>query len=63
MTGSFELYGDTCYVDIVIDDEKRTLADEVTKYNKEMDSLWESAVEGDSARAIISDAMQQQRSA
>jgi transcriptional regulator with XRE-family HTH domain len=63
MTGSFELYGDTCYVDLVIDDEKRTLADEVVKFNKEMDSLWESAVEGDNARAIISDAMQQHRSA
>ncbi|GAB1639599.1 helix-turn-helix domain-containing protein [Krasilnikovia sp. MM14-A1259] len=61
MTGSFELYGDTCYVDIVIDDEKRTLADEVAKFNREMDVLWESAVEGDRARALINDALQRQR--
>jgi transcriptional regulator with XRE-family HTH domain len=55
MTGSFELYGDTCYVDIVIDDEKKTLGVDVGKYNKEMDALWRSAAEGDEARAIISE--------
>lgn len=55
MTGSFELYGDTCFVDVVIDDEKKTLAVDIGKYNKEMDALWRSAVTGDEARALISE--------
>jgi transcriptional regulator with XRE-family HTH domain len=53
---SFELYGDVGYVETFYGDDPKLLIDVVSKYNRVMDLLWESAVEGDKARRLILDA-------
>lgn len=50
---SFELYGDVGYVETFYGDDPKLLIDVVSKYNRVMDLLWESAVDGDKARRII----------
>jgi transcriptional regulator with XRE-family HTH domain len=54
----FQLLGDLGFMEHWIGERQYVLADEISRLNHVMDQLWESACEGDEARALIDAAIE-----